>query len=73
MRRMFAFIKATIFILAACSSVLAQSVADTHKKIIDAADNKAYPAAIALLQDLNRSDERIFQLNNYDYLLARLL
>lgn len=60
-----------IFLIFA-ASVSAQNPNETHKKILDLVENRDYNAAISELQNLRQSDKKIFELNNYDYLLARL-
>lgn len=49
----------------------AQSLSETHSKIRTAVENKDYQTAAAELQTLEQTNEKIFVLNNYDYLLAR--
>ncbi len=44
----------------------------THQKILGAIENRDYAAAVQELQTLQKSDRKTFELNNYDYLLARL-
>ena len=50
----------------------AQNWSETHSKIRNAVENKDYAAAVLELQNLERTDKKIFTLNNYDYLLARV-
>ncbi len=52
--------------------LLAQNFQETHKKILKAIENRDYSNAVNELQTLNKADRKIFALNNYDYLLARL-
>lgn len=51
----------------------AQSLTEIHSKIRNAVENKDYQTAAAELQTLERTNEKIFALNNYDYLLARVM
>ncbi|MGI8786742.1 MAG: transglycosylase SLT domain-containing protein [Pyrinomonadaceae bacterium] len=60
-----------IFLLA-CFSAAAQNFSENYSAIRRAVKTKNYPNAITELQNLKRADEKIFALNNYDYLLARL-
>ena len=60
-----------IFLIFA-ASVSAQNPNETHKKILDLVDGRDYNRAISELQNLRQTDKKIFELNNYDYLLARL-
>ena len=50
----------------------AQNTSETHSKIRNAVENKDYQNAVVELQTLERTDKKIFALNNYDYLLARM-
>ena len=56
-------------LLLASLSVYAQEI---YQKIHGAVENKDYQTAIDELQNLEKSNNRIFAVNNYDYLLARL-
>lgn len=53
-------------------SVLAQTPAETHRKILQSIENRDYQSAAQELEQLKRTDKKIFELNNYDYLLARI-
>ena len=53
-------------------NIFAQNLNDTHSKIRAAMEKRDYQAAIGELENLARTDKKIFELNNYDYLLARL-
>jgi soluble lytic murein transglycosylase len=68
------FMKKLVFLifLIFTVGVSAQSVSETHKKIREFVDGRDYNSAIVELQNLRQSDNKIFELNNYDYLLARL-
>ncbi|MDQ3802118.1 MAG: tetratricopeptide repeat protein, partial [Acidobacteriota bacterium] len=59
-----------IFFIAlfAVSIVAAQ---DYPQKIRAAIENRDYASAITELEGLRRADKKVFELNNYDYLLAR--
>jgi soluble lytic murein transglycosylase len=46
--------------------------AQTHEKIMRAVEQRNYPLAAAELDNLKKSDPKIFEVNNYDYLLARM-
>ncbi len=50
----------------------AQDFNDIHRRIKTATENKDFPAAIAELEILKKDQRKIFEVNNYDYLLARL-
>ena len=54
------------------TALLAQTPAEVHSAIHAAAFDRNYPAAIEQLRILKTKELAIFQLNNYDYLLARL-
>jgi soluble lytic murein transglycosylase len=45
---------------------------DAHQKIRTALERREYTAVAANLEDLKKSDRKLFELNNYDYLLARM-
>lgn len=65
--------KLPFLVLLICSvSIFAQDISEIHKSIREFVNNRNYKAAISELQNLRRSDEKRFELNNYDYLLARL-
>ncbi len=55
----------------ACSA-LAQSFSETHEKILDFAAKRDYRTAANLLENLKKTDEKVFALNNFDYLQARI-
>src|SRR5215213_7272554 len=54
------------------ASLFAQTPAETHQKIWQAVENRDYQSAASELETLKTSDKKIFELNNYDYLLARV-
>lgn len=54
-----------------CFSQIA-AAQDFHTNIKKSVENRDYQTAISELQKLEKSDKKIFTLNNYDYLLARL-
>ena len=66
------FFSLLLCVLLFSTSVFAQS-ADDHKNIRAAVNQKSYPAAIELLKQLRTADRNAFEINNYDYLLARML
>lgn len=45
---------------------------DFHIKIRSAVENRDYQTAISELQTLEKTDRKVFALNNYDYLLGRM-
>ncbi|MEP6923602.1 MAG: transglycosylase SLT domain-containing protein [Pyrinomonadaceae bacterium] len=53
------------------TSVFAQTISERHQKIRAALDKKDFALAIEELQSLRKTDAKIFELNNYDYLLGR--
>ncbi len=59
-----------IFTLAV--SLSAQTLTETHQKIRSAVENRDYQTAVSELENLEKSYKKIFALNNYDYLLARM-
>ncbi len=61
-----------LFSLLFCITVCAQNSFETHTKIRNAVENKDYQTAVIELQILKQKDKKIFTLNNYDYLLARM-
>lgn len=61
------------FIFSFCAvSLSAQTLAETAEKIRVAVENKNYQAAVGELEALKKSDRKVFEANNYDYLLARV-
>jgi len=61
-----------IFILLSAALIFSQNFRETHQKILKSVENRDYSSAIAELQTLQKSDKKLFELNNLDYLLARL-
>ena len=55
------------------NQLFAQNFQETHRKILTAIENRDYLIAVGELQTLQKSDKKTFELNNFDYLLARLL
>src|SRR6185369_6850222 len=72
--RLMKFSNAFFFMLTAIFSVniFAQAPAETHKKILQSVENRDYQSAVSELEKLKNADLKIFELNNYDYLLARI-
>ena len=72
--RLMKFSNAFFFILTAIFSVniFAQAPAETHKKILQSVENRDYQSAAKELETLKNADRKIFEINNYDYLLARI-
>lgn len=70
------FMKRLIFILSVLIfftiSTFAQDFNEIHRKIKAATENRQYQTAIIELETLRTTDQKIYELNNYDYLLARL-
>jgi soluble lytic murein transglycosylase len=62
----------TFLLLFFSFSISAQNLNESHKKIRDFVENRDYKTAVGELQKLRQSDKKIFDTNNYDYLLARL-
>src|SRR5687768_8987598 len=54
------------------AAISAQDFAEAHRKIRQAFENRDYSGAAGELQTLQKRDKKIFELNNYDYLLARV-
>ncbi len=54
------------------TAVSAQNFNETHKKIRASVENREYQTAVNELQNLLQIDKKHFEINNYDYLLARL-
>lgn len=53
-------------------TAIAQNPNETHSGIRKAVESRDYAAAVSELQNLQKSDAKVFALNNYDYLLARM-
>jgi soluble lytic murein transglycosylase len=45
---------------------------ETHQRIMQAVEARDYQTALNELDNLGKTDKKIFELNNYDYLTARL-
>lgn len=61
-----------IFCIYQTNIIFAQNLQEARKKILKAVEIRDYSSAITELQTLQKSDEKLFELNNFDYLLARL-
>ncbi len=61
-----------LFLLLFCITVSAQNLSEVSAKIRNAVESKDYQTAALELQTLEQKDNKIFKLNNYDYLLARI-
>ncbi|MBK7932550.1 MAG: transglycosylase SLT domain-containing protein [Acidobacteria bacterium] len=61
-----------VFVFAALSGIFAFDPAETHNKIRQAVGARQYSAAAAELRALRTANARVFEANNYDYLLARM-
>lgn len=61
-----------VLLIVSAFSISAQNVSESHKNIRNAVEERDYKTAISELNKLSNSDKKIFSLNNYDYLLARL-
>ena len=59
----------TLFVFIFSINIFAQ---DFQSKIRTTVENRDYQTAVSELQNLEKSDKKIFALNNYDYLLARM-
>jgi soluble lytic murein transglycosylase len=70
MKRLIVFLTCFLFCFAIAS---AQNLSETQQKIKTAIENRDYPTAISELQTLEKTDKKVFELNNFDYLLARML
>ncbi len=64
--------KAFLVILSTLFSVNLFAQTETHRKILQSVENRDYQTAIGELETLKKTDKKIFEINNYDYLLARL-
>ena len=51
--------------------IYAQNPNETHQKIRAAFESRDYAATVNLLESLEKSDKKIYEINNYDYLAAR--
>ncbi len=60
------------FILFFTLDISAQNREEIHSRIRNAVGNRDYQTAINELQNFERADKKLFALNNYDYLLARM-
>jgi soluble lytic murein transglycosylase len=72
--RLMKFSNAFFLILTALFSVnlFAQNPSEAHQKILQAVESRDYKTAASELETLKKADKKIFELNNYDYLLARI-
>ncbi len=65
-------LKFLLFIAVFSFSAFAQTSPETPQKIRRAVENKDYQTAIDELENLAKSDAKLFTVNNYDYLTARM-
>src|SRR4051812_25768127 len=62
-----------LFCLALFSaSTFAQTPSETHQKILLSVESRDYQTAVNELDALQKNDKKSFEINNYDYLLARI-
>jgi len=61
-----------LFLFFCFTAIFAQSPTETHQKIKTAVENRDYQTAVGEMQTLEKADKKSFELNNYDYLLARM-
>ena len=54
------------------TNVHAQTAAESHTKIREALERREYLIVVSHLDGLAKADRKAFELNNYDYLLARM-
>jgi len=59
-------------ILISALQAFAQTAAEAHRKILQSLENRDYQTASVELENLKNRDKKIFEINNYDYLLARV-
>src|SRR6266550_5074269 len=50
----------------------AQNAPDLNRKLEKAIEQRQYSIAVSELKNFKQSDRRLFELNNYDYLLGRM-
>lgn len=67
-RALFLFVLIVIFV----SAAPAQQEPSRYDRVRTAVDNREYLVAVSLVNDVANSDKKVFELNNYDYLLARV-
>lgn len=61
-----------ILLLLASSPAFAQTFAERHQRIRAALETKDFALAAQELQNWRKADQKVFEINNYDYLLGRL-
>ncbi len=66
MKRVFFYL---LFVLIISSPAFPQ---ENHQKITRAVEQREYQTAISALETLKNADKKSFEINNYDYLLARM-
>jgi soluble lytic murein transglycosylase len=64
--------KTLTLLFSACLFSMTTFAQDFQTKIRSAVENRDYATAIVELNSLKKSDKKLFQINNYDYLLARI-
>ena len=60
-----------LFFAVFCLSIAAQNLPEANAQIRAAIENRNFAAAEGELENLRKSDRKAFEINNYDYLLAR--
>ena len=70
--KFFEIVRLLLFFAASSFAVSAQIQVETHSKIRRAVENKEYTEVVSELRNLASRDQKVFHLNNYDYLLARI-
>lgn len=61
-----------VLVLTGIINSYSQTAAESHQKIRAALERREYLIVIADLENLAKSERKIFELNSYDYLLARM-
>jgi soluble lytic murein transglycosylase len=70
--KLYCLVAASLFLLLHIQITNAQSARERHERVRVAVEGGDYKGAITELQSLRNAEPAIFNLNNYDYLLARL-
>lgn len=65
------FLVLSLFLLS-LTNAHSQFSTESHQKIKDALERREYLVVIADLENAAKADRKLFELNNYDYLLARM-
>jgi soluble lytic murein transglycosylase len=70
--RLMRFSNTFFIVLIFALNIFAQDFSEAHRKVLQSIESRDYQTAVLELENLKKADKKIFELNNFDYLLARI-